>query len=182
MKKTLILIILFFSQAQAKSVDGAMDCTVTGNVVVASEEGKFKTYSSIEGGVQSNEKLILNYTVTNNSIYIELKRNQAEKNIVINDNLSSIDADTTAQKYKGGGIVLSQDNRGYSISFFPDYIRVKHIAEFALSRYYKSDWHGIYSFVDPVGSIIQTLTFNCRHTNDKMDDAFKIFTDYKKRK
>ena len=72
MKFFLILIILISSQAFAQSADGAMDCTVTGNVVVASEEGKFKTYSGIKGGVKANEKLILTYKVSNNSIYIEL--------------------------------------------------------------------------------------------------------------
>ena len=83
MKKLLLFILFFSNQAYAQSADGAMDCTVTGNVVVASEEGKFKTYSSIEGGVKANEKVILSYTVSSESIYIKLERINAEKTIII---------------------------------------------------------------------------------------------------
>ena len=42
MKIYLILLLISTNQVCAQSVVGAMDCTVTGNVVVASEEGKFK--------------------------------------------------------------------------------------------------------------------------------------------
>jgi hypothetical protein len=182
MKKTVILIILLSSYAHAQPVDGAMDCIVTGNVVVASEEGKFKTYSSMQGGVKANEKLSVNYMVNDHSIYIELKRDQVEKNIVINELLSSNDIDTTAEKYKNGGIVLNQNKYNYSISFLPDYIRIKHFGEFSISRYYKNDWHGIYSFVNPADSTVQVSTLNCRHANDKMDSAFQIFTRYKVQK
>lgn len=181
MKKNLILIILFSSHAYAQVIEGTMDCTVTGNVVVASEEGKFKTYSGTKGGVKANEKVALNYLVSDNSIYIELKRDQVENNIVINFVLSSSNVDTIAEKYKNNGIVLRQNEYKHSISFLPDYIRIKNFAELSISRYYKNDWHGIYSYVNPADATIQALTLNCRHINDKMDAAFQIFTGYKAR-
>lgn len=181
MKNILILTILFISQAYAQSVDGAMDCTATGNVVVSSEEGKFKTYSGLQGGVNVNEVLNLTYSVTNNSIYISLKRDKAENNIVINSRLSTNDVNTSAEKGKGGGFVL-ETKFNHSVSFTPDYIRIYEFKEFVISRYYKNDWHGIYVYVSPLDLSTQTITLNCRHTNDKMDSAFKIFNVFKNRK
>ena len=180
MRIFLFLFIFISNQAYAQSVKGSMDCTVTGSVVVASEEGKFNTYSNIEGGVKANDKLSLNYEVMRNSIYISLERDKAEKNTVINAYLSSSDIDTTVEKVKNGGFVFTQTTYNHSISFLPDYIRIDELRELFISRYYKNDWHGIFSYVSPIGSFTQTLTLNCRHINDKMDAAFKIFTGYKK--
>jgi hypothetical protein len=175
MKKLLILTLFFSTQVFSQSVDGVMDCTVTGNVVVASEEGKFKTYSGFPGGVKANEKLSLNYRVTNNSIYITLKRDQPERNIVIGYGLSTKDLSTTAEKGPNGGFIVSDSTEGHSISFLPDYIRINDLDQFSI-RYYKNDWHGIFSSVNTFSSTTQTLTLNCRHTIDKMESAFKIFT------
>jgi hypothetical protein len=157
-----------------------MDCTVTGSVVVATEDGKFNTYSNIEGGVKANDKLTLNYVVTSNSIYISLERDKAEKNKVINAYKSTADSDVLVQSGKNGGFVLTEKIFNHSISFTPDYIRIGEFREFFISRYYKNDWHGIFSNVSQIGAYTQTLTLNCRHTNDNMDDAFKIFTGNKK--
>jgi hypothetical protein len=157
-----------------------MDCTVTGSVVVASEEGKFKTYSKVEDGVKINDKLTLNYWVNSNSISLSLKRERTEKNIVIFESISTHDADTNVDKGESRGYILSQKDYNKSISFLSDYIRIKNLKELVLSRYYKNDWHGIHTYVQPLDTFTQTLTLNCRHTNDKMDAAFKIFTDYNK--
>jgi hypothetical protein len=156
-----------------------MDCTITGNVVVASEEGKFKTYSSIQGGVKVNEKLILNYRVTNSSFYIELKRDQPGSNIIINAVHSADNRTAITEKLQYGGFIITEPKYNHSISFLPDYIRINEFREFFISRYYKNDWHGIFSNVDKTDSSTQTLTLNCRHTNDKMDAAFNIFTGYR---
>ena len=132
MKYFLLLFVFISNQAYAQSAKGAMDCTVTGSVVVASEEGKFNTYSNLKGGVKANDKLSLNYEVMRNSIYISLERDKAEKNTVINAYLDSNDINTTVEKVKSGGFVLWQTNNDHSISFLPDYIRVNHIQELFL--------------------------------------------------
>lgn len=181
MKKLLLLIVLFSNHAYTQSADGAMDCTVTGNVVVASEEGKFKTYSSIQGGVKANEKVTLRYTVGSESIYIGLERLLEDK-IISNTYISTSSVDTTAEKNKRGGFILTDNRNGNSLSFLPDYVRFKDIGELFIRRYYKNDWHGIYSYVNYINNSTQTLTLNCMHINDKMDAAFKIFTGYKERK
>lgn len=183
MKKAIFLILLAAScSSNAQSAEGWMDCTVTGNVVVASEEGKFKTYAGIQGGVKVNEKMLLTYQVRSNSIYIALKREQAEKNSIITVNLSTDNLDTKAEKNKGGGFIVEESTFQHSISLLPDYIRIKEFNELFISRYYKNDWHGIFSAVNNLESSTQTLTLNCRHTNDKMDAAFKVFTSFKKSK
>ena len=182
--KTIIFMTLLAASfgCNAQSAEGSMDCTVTGNVVVASEEGKFKTYSSMEGGVKANEKVTLNYRVGNNSIYISLERNVKEKsNIIINQYFSTDMPETTAEK-ASGGFFIKNSTHNHSISFMPDYIRINNFEEFVLSRYYKNDWHGVYSDVMPRDLVAQTLTFDCRHSKDNMDEAFKLFTGIKKRK
>jgi hypothetical protein len=180
MKKIVFLVWLVASlSCKAQSAEGSMDCTVTGNVVVASEEGKFKSYSSIQGGVKANEKVTLSYRVSSDSIYIGLERQQAEKKIIINAYLSTDKLETKAEKNQSGGFIVDDTNFKHSVSFLPDYIRIKDFNELFIKRYYKNDWHGIYSAVYHPDSTTQTLTLNCRHTNDKMDAAFKVFTGYK---
>ena len=168
--------------SNAQSVKGSMNCSVTGNVVVASEEGKFKSYSSIQGGVKVNDRVILEYEVSSNSIYIALKREQVEKNSIIVAYLSTTNAETFAEKRKSSGFIVEDLRFQHSVSFLPDYIRIKEFSEFFISRYYKNDWHGIFSEVHNLEATTQTLTLNCRHTNDKMDAAFKIFNGFKERK
>ena len=182
MKQLLLLIVFLSNQAHAQSADGAMDCTVTGNVVVASEEGKFKTYSSIQGGVKANEKVILRYTVRSNTVYIGLERLVAEKTIIISTYKSTDDLNTTAENKRGEGFILTETKYDTGLSFLPNYIRIKEHGELFIKRYYKNDWHGIFSDVDYLNNSTQTLTLNCRHTNDKMDAAFKLFTGYKEQK
>ena len=183
MKKIIFLVWLVASfSCKAQSAEGSMDCTVTGNVVVASEEGKFKSYSSIQGGVKANEKVTLNYRVSSNSIYIGLEREQVEKKIIINAYLSTDKLETKAKKIQSGGFIVDDTSFEHSVSFLPDYIRIKGIEELFIKRYYKNDWHGIFSAVYYPDSTTQTLTLNCRHTNDKMDAAFKIFNGFKERK
>ena len=120
MKIISIFLIFFASQAYAQTVNGSLDCTATGVVVVASEEGKFKTYSSVKGGVKANENLIIEYSVSSNSILLSLKRQQAEKNIVINSFLSTDEIDTKAEKEKNGGFILTDTRYSHSVSFLPD--------------------------------------------------------------
>ena len=179
MRLILFLIIIFANKTYAQSVSGSMDCTVTGSVVIASEEGKFKTYSGIKGGVKANEKLTLNYRVYINSIYIELKREIGEKEIVTNQHIDKLGADISVQKNKNGGFILTNNRYQHSLSFLPDYIQINAFEIFFLKRYYKNDWDGIFSYVDHLNSSTQTLTLDCRHNNDNMDAAFKIFNSDK---
>jgi hypothetical protein len=176
MKRYLILLLIVTNQVFAQSVVGEMDCTVTGNVVVATEEGKFKTYSGIEGGVEANEKLTLSYDVTSNSIFLGLKRNNSKKDTVINAYYNTKESKTRVEKNHDGGFIVKEKDYNHSISFLPDYIRINEFRELFLKRYYKNDWHGIYSNVNNSDSSTHTMTFNCRHTFDNMDEAFKIFT------
>ena len=182
MKRYLILLLIYTNHVGAQSVVGVMDCTVTGNVVVSSEEGKFKKYSGIQGGVEVNEKLTLKYEVTNNGIYIGLERNNDKNEIIINAYYSLRDAENKFERDKNGGIIATQSKYNHGISLLSDYIRITEFRDFYLKRYYKNDWHGIFSYVDLFNMSTQTVTVNCRHTNDTMDAAFKIFSNNKSSK
>jgi hypothetical protein len=179
MRKILILAFFVANQAYAQRVEGVMDCTVTGNILVASEEGRYKHHSGIEGGVEANEKLRLSYTVSEDRFYMRLERQNPEAEIVFSSYLGIDDADVEGGP--GGGFVMSRRESIETASFLTDYIRAREEGgEFMLHRYYKNDWHGIHVKVVPIAPYVLSTTLNCRHTTDNMDQAFSVFNDGKR--
>lgn len=179
MKKYFILIALLISifKLYAQSVQGRLNCNVTGSLVAASEEGKYKTYSKIKDGIGLNDKVILEYTARPKSIYIAMKSPQKDKDITITSEY--IDFEDSPKNVEthinpDNGIVISKKSFNHSISFQSDYIRIKNFGELALVRYYKNDWHGIYTKMYPNESVTQVLAFNCRQVDDKIESALKI--------
>ncbi len=168
-----LLLALMLVTEPAWAVIGSMTCKVTGNVVVASEEGKFKQYSGLKDGVKNGEEVKLAYSVSPNSVYIGLER-MKENGF---EGLTGIylAADAKYERSTDGGIIGSRKSE--DLSLMPDYIRVSNGIgqEFYLSRYYKSDWHGIYVWLSGPDHWVHTMTLNCRHNNDQMDTAFKEF-------
>jgi len=169
----LISLFLFPPKVFAQSAQGVFDCKVNGSTVERSEEGKYKSYSGVEGGLKVGDETTLIYKVTEKHIYIEMRRDNKKETIIINE---AVGAEDSVARAKNRGIVISNDSKGRSVSLLPDYIRIKSISrELSLRRYYKSDWHGMLVEYSPVDMYIMVLGFNCRHTNDQLDKAYDIF-------
>jgi hypothetical protein len=169
----------------AQTVEGSMECTVTGVSVVSSEEGRHKIYSNIEGGVKSNEKLILTYRANSvlRSISVKLERAiEAKDKIIVGEFFITDSADIKVERVEGRGYVFKDKEHGHSVSLLEDYIRIANFSTLLLYRYHKNDWHGIYSRIYNFDMTVLTLTLDCRHRNDRMADAWAIFEKSKGRK
>ena len=178
MKKLYCFILLSFlnfpiASQQRIDIKGEMNCTVTGNVVVSSEEGKFKQYSGYQDGVKSGDNLKFEYNFADHGAYFGLSRRDP-KETIINNEYISLKAEKNVERNKDG-LILS-GNFNSKISFLQDYIRLSNSrGDFYLSRYYKNDWHGIFVYVKSWDLSSYTMTVNCRHTNDKMESIFKAY-------
>lgn len=159
---------------------GSMDCVVTGNVVISSEEGKFKQFSGFKDGTQVGDRATLEYRVADNGIYLGLGGKLFEKTnekTIMNMSISpSIKKESNPTKAKGFHISTDYEK----IWLTEDYISVntQELGELNMKRYFKNDWHGIYSFYERVGMSAQTTVINCRHTKDDMSSAYEIFLKF----
>ncbi len=171
---SVIITSVVFANNQGADFYGEMECTVTGNVVAASEEGKFKQYSGIKDGVKTGDNLRLEYRFATHGTYIGLKRRNVEKEIVINAYIGKKNSGYKVDRSKNGLIL---EDYLTAISFLDDYIRIQWIdSQLYLSRYYKNDWHGIYASVRGPELFTHTIAINCRHTIDKIDEIFKLYS------
>ncbi|MBM3363564.1 MAG: hypothetical protein FJY42_13050 [Betaproteobacteria bacterium] len=169
---------------KAQTISGRLDCTVTGSIVAASEDGKFKNYSGFKDGIKVGDRVTLNYSATRNStskyksLYITMvsTANENKPKTVISQRFDLNDQNINLSVNPDGGLVIKEQSFNHSISFQPDYIRVKEFRELALRRYYKNDWHGIFISSDPTESLAQFLAFNCRHVEDNMELAAKLLS------
>ncbi len=164
----------------AQIAEGSMECTVTGVSVTASEEGKFKSYSGIEGLVKSNEKVILTYRSSWSGLFsIQLERTIETKNKVIISQLFSTEhQDVIAESSGAKGYVFNGKDFG-NASLLEDYIRVANFSTLVLHRYYKSDWHGIYSRIYYPEPLVFTLSLNCRHRNNQIEAVWEVLKKIK---
>lgn len=165
-----LLPLISFAQ---NAVSGNMDCVVTGNVVISSEEGKFKQYSGFKEGIQTGDRATLEYRVADYGVYVSLGGKLNERTIVNLNISNSNKLVTVPTKVKGFHIA----NEYEKIWITEDYIVIntQTLGELSIKRYYKNDWHGIYSYFDMVGMSSQIATINCRHTKDEINNAYDIF-------
>jgi hypothetical protein len=160
---------------QAKDTNGEMNCTVTGNVVVASEDGKFKQYAGVKDGIKTGDSLKLEYRFATHGAFLGLMRKDAKDEKIITSTYISL-GNKGNIKHRKNGLILSEETFG-EVSFLQDYIRISNIfGDFYLSRYYKNDWHGIFINTSVPDLATHTMTFNCRHTFDAMENIFKVYS------
>ncbi len=170
---SILVLLPITSKALGQQVNGNMDCTVTGNVVISSEEGKFKRYSSIKDGSKEGDKLKFIYTIRDTSAYLSLE-NSISKKVEINTHFDFKEKNKI-ERSKGQGFVYTGNYD--EVTFSDDYIRIETVfGKLYLSRYYKNDWHGIYIMILAPELTSQSMGINCRHNNDQMDGAYKIYS------
>jgi hypothetical protein len=165
------------SIAYSQQISGELSCKITGSSVISSEEGKFQRYSHINDGVKDNDSTILKYTFSKNSVHMRMGHSTEKEKYVISSYISITDPDTRFEQ-KNQLLILS--GKHDQISFSGDYIRIENIfGRLFLKRYYKNDWHGIFTYLSVLELTAQSLTFNCRHYNDKNDEVFNLYKTQK---
>jgi hypothetical protein len=178
MKKLYCLILLSFlnfpiASQQRIDISGEMNCTVTGNVVITSEEGKFKQYAGYQDGIRSGDNLKFLYKFADHGVFLRLFKSDIKNTGILSEYIRLKD-EKNIERIKNG-LIFSGDGNS-KISFLEDYIRISNIfGDFYLSRYYKNDWHGIFVYVKSSELSSHTMTVNCRHTNDRMESIFKAY-------
>lgn len=163
------------SFAPAWAVEGSMSCKVTGNVVVVSEEGKFKQGRSMTSGIKQDDELQLTYSITKQLMKLSLER---PNGLVVEFLLLGGVPEQLASAYtlKPSGI-SARDMLGHRVGIFSDYITADNLVGtyFHLSRYHKNYWHGVLIKDGKEHMWAQTSTLNCRHDKDTLDSALTEF-------
>jgi hypothetical protein len=176
----LLISLLPLTSFAQNQVFGSMDCVVTGNVVISSEEGKFKQYSGFKDSTQVGDKATFEYWVGDKNIYLglggKLLEKTNEKTIINTSIATSRKKNSNPTTVKGFHIETEYEE----IWLTEDYISINtsELGDLNMKRYFKNDWHGIYSFYERVSMSSQTATINCRHTKDEMNSAYDIFLKF----
>ncbi len=157
--------------ALAESGLGILNCKITDQIVLVSEDGKPERYTGIADGPSVGDEIYLSFRGGHGDLYLELSENYPGDNgkktdgVLVNQYFGSSKFD----KAFDSGVVFS--NKDATATLGENYIRLsiegQFEQEFRLRRYYKSDWHGLFGrwvMNDGVGH--QSYTFDCRTMSD----------------
>ena len=157
------------------TLSGNLACTVTGNVLISSEEGKFKEYKGFKDGIKTGDTLNFEYRFSDNTFNMSLKK--IDQKIIINTNIFNHDKQLTGSVNPNGFYVIDKYDKA---TLSDDYIRIYSIAygELIMRRYYKNDWHGMYTNLnhEDMSSLISTI--NCRQIKDEISYANNIYLKF----
>jgi len=161
---------LIASQALSSELEVRMDCTVTHQTVVRSNDGKPEIYSSYEGAFKTGDSLIFLYRQSDDqTIDAELYDFNRDYQIVINGSSRVFKNENSLRGSTNNTLIyVSEDNI---------VVDTWDKSTLKLSRYYKNDFHGIY-----IGQQLglnniesQIATFDCRMIKDDFDEILKSF-------
>jgi hypothetical protein len=183
MKVSLLLltsICLFQVQAIAqeeemRKIEGSMDCKITGQVVIQSDEGKSVEYRSMSG-LETGDTIPLRYGVEIEPsseyalAFISLGTLLVQSGSLYNEHYGDEDS---FDLYEMSSAIIAD---GEFLEFFNQTMHVR------LERYYKSDWHGIATDYRENSLVRRTMTVDCRQDVNNWDafrrEANKAFERY----
>ena len=161
-------------------IESEMSCKITKQVVFDVDDGKPKTYDSYKDKPKIGDRLtlmfyaygdILRLTVKHsleeyieNSMFAEKGKGIRSKSISFRNNVNGI------LKYYFNTMRIFSDRISYQYSSFEQVINLE------MSRYYKSDWDGIFTSIN--GEQTQVMTLDCRSVSDKFDEIIKRYNTY----
>ena len=168
-----------FSSYAEEEVNGQMICKVKSNYIVEIDGGKVKTYSSIENSFKKGDELVFNFHLTAGLVSLELNFNDE---ILFDTNIYTSNTSAKFEEIEGGGFRV--DYAPEIKAFRSNWINIDGFNltngfssnNLTLSRYYKSDWNGIYRESIKLGEAEQLATLDCRQNNDKVDEFIKNAT------
>mgnify|MGYP001378857515 CR=1 FL=1 len=163
-----------------KTIKGEMTCKITDQVIMDVKDGKPIRYSSYKDQAKVGDRLSLIYSSIGDKISIKLTHPSEQY----------IDTSISAEKGKGSDkkMVFFNNNpdgkmRHYynTMSIYDDLMKYKNhnfigSKTIYMTRYYKSDWDGI--FTGLYGNQTHIFTFDCRNIVDKIDEIIDRFNTY----
>ena len=181
-KISLLIYILFvFStnlQAQASGFAGAMVCTVKSQHLQEIQEGKATTYSSYEKGIEVGDKIDFDYYQQDGNWSVSLGTKEQDAYLGTHRKKYLWPRD---KLHLSGGIFVAYESPigDYGI-FHSDVIRLRNLeTNLVLKRYYKDDWHGVFSSLNN-DLVSWVFTFDCRQKRNELELAIQDAFSYVK--
>lgn len=165
-----------FSIDQHTVIEGKLLCSVTGSLVVLSENGVFKQSKGFDGGIKVKDKISLKYNFSEYEARIVAESIQ-DKKIIWMDFFSIKNGETKLKRARSGGTVFDRGIHAFALS--KESIRGESVfGLLRLHRYYKNEWHGILlTEGSPEGMWSHTVTLNCVHQTDKIDEVLQLINN-----
>ena len=166
-----------FSIEQHAVIEGKLLCSVTGSVVVSSENGVFKQSKGFDGGIKAKDKISLKYNFSEYEARIVAESIHNEK-IIWMDFFSIKNGETKLKQTRSGGTVFDRGIHSFTLS--KESIRGESVfGLLRLHRYYKKNqWHGILlTEGSPEGMWSHTVTLNCVHQTDKIGEVLELINN-----
>ena len=183
MKKLLLISLLFSFSLDSKAQDsiveykGLMQCEIKSMTLETIADGKPMVFSSYEDSEKVGDILHFTYNTNKNtkSLLMNLKHPQNENAL----NWGGLYKMRGLEKNFSNTFTYDDDfDKG---SFGKDYIRIKSVtSELRMSRYYKSDWNGIYirKLIFGKDQGIYYFTLDCRHSSDLIDEVYEMISEW----
>lgn len=168
----LLSCVLVNSGANASEISGEMTCKVKSQSILAIEDGKPETYSHYTGYFKTGDTVTFGYV-----------EESGDWTLVFNDEKNTILAQFLLRRNMLAADQIAKDEDEQAVAyqrliefywFSEDTIRY-YDGEFRifLDRYYKDDWHGIFSRLKSNRTSVETwiATLDCRQTLNKIGRA-----------
>ena len=174
MKKLILISALLFSFNGWAVEQGLMLCEIKSMGVERIKDGKPESFTGYEGYEKVGDTLHFTYRASDltANLVMNLEYPQDDNSIDIGvilgleDLREKISPNIEYFHYEGGF---------YDGSFGKDSIWINSLgSQLNLSRYYKSDWDGIFTRVTKNG--IYYFTVDCRHSIDLIDEVYETLT------
>ena len=178
----LVLILMTTQVGAEESLEGQLSCKVTSNFVVQPIDGKAKTFSGITDQFKVGDRLRFYYsftpkTQTEGPSYIcTLSDTIRDHNHI----LHSANAQTyTFSDISNGLYAETSDTMwGEDAYLTPEAIKcASNDKRLILSRYYKSDYEGVFVRYPVSGDLTtQVVTLDCRTEESSIDEIYRTIT------
>jgi hypothetical protein len=184
MKKILLISALLFSfNGWADNINGTMRCTIKDQIILEMKDGVDKRFSRVENGYKIGDIVTFGYFLPENRSFLRINLGElGEVNIFSNTYYT-----TTTKKLESKRnnsvviperlIMYSNDKKAAKILFTNDEIDADMgtIQRLILTRYYKNDWNGIFTFTTP--SSIYSGSIDCRQGINQYDELLETLYD-----
>ena len=170
------LLITFFIAAfpfGAFAMEGTLKCEVKDQQILVIKDGVSERYTSHKDDVKVGDSFLLKYGFSESNVFY-LKRSQKDNVNPFSVFYVNLEFDTQKavvvdnnSKFKH----LLEDDGFLStqLTISADEFEIGYVfgeGGFQFNRYYKSDWMGIYTYINSF--VATTYTLNCRHTAESV--------------
>jgi len=174
----LLSLVIFSGNVFAEKIQSEMLCKLTEQKILTAKDGRGKSFSGYEEGLDIGDTMTLRYLLDLNKNSLEINMASGDlndlKNIIQGEIIAF--ADTKKEDiFAVESLGLVSFNKNLNLNFGKNRLRT---SKGSFARYYKDDWHGITQGIDihTSGTVSShTYVWNCQHkTPSKFDEIYDI--------